>query len=265
MKRGSNCCSLMIPVVLLGSLFPAGCIIVPMRMKTAVKTPSGQRQAIPAEAPVAGKTTRQQVEEQYRAFAFDSGTPNLFWAQFQQSKWGVVAGTYGAAGGGRVWGVHNLLVTFDEKDVAKTVELVPEGNLPVRFAKMQKEGTLAPLDLSRSIQLAGKLVYGSESSVKLELSSTGATVTMHRVFPVRYKKQKPPVTTTAFIPSERIASVQIGGPAEQPVEGFNVTPLDLVLKFSRKTAHGKSIEFYGEPRAALTLARWVEQTRSANQ
>ncbi len=263
MKRGSICCSLMLPVALICSLCLglAGCIIVPIRMKTSVKTAAGEKLVAPVEAPVPGVTTRQQVEEKFKAFAVDSGTPGLFWGQFQKSSWAVFAGSYGFAGASRVWGTHNLLVTFDEKDIAKTVEFVPQKNLLHRFVVMHKEGVFPPLDLSNPIHVEGMMEQFVETSLTLELDSTGVTVTTQEEIQTIRKKPKPRLTS--FVPIAQVEGMHIGDPPLQWSTKFNDTPLDLKLKFSRMCAHGKSIAFYAEPQTALTLVRWIEQTKLA--
>jgi hypothetical protein len=66
-----------------------GVIVPPTRVTTAIKTTSGQKMGMPPLALEPGKSTRQQVESQYRAFAVDSGVPNLFWARYLESRWYV--------------------------------------------------------------------------------------------------------------------------------------------------------------------------------
>jgi hypothetical protein len=158
-----------------------------------------------------------------------------------------------------------MLVTFGETGVAKSVEFVPEKELGARFASMQKEGIFPPLDLSKPVQLEGMKPFQipTESSVNLELSSTGVTVTMQEEIRTLRKKPRPPLI--ASIPLAQVAGVHVGDIPNRWNSRFKEPPLSLKLKFSQKTTLGKSIDFYAEPRAALTLVRWLEQGKTAKQ
>lgn len=87
--------SLHVGLALLCVLPAAGCIVVPVRTKTVIQNPAGHKEPFPQLAIVPGRTTREQVEEQYKSFAVDSGAPNLFWGRFRKSSWAVFVGVGG--------------------------------------------------------------------------------------------------------------------------------------------------------------------------
>ena len=251
MKRGRVFCTLMLEVSMGSLLFLAGC--VPTRGRPLIRTTSGKDAVLAAQAPSLGQSTREDVEARYHAFAVDSGVPNLYWARFIESRW-LVAGMYGAT---RVWNAHNILVRFDETGLVRTEEEVPDHDLAARFASMQKAEGFPPLDLSTPLQV---LVTTAET---VEIS--GNELIFHQAAIPMYRGNKKKGVRPARI--VRIAIAQIADiqfeetldhlSAERPcVQGDCM--MRLHLKFAGKTELGEDYRFSAEPRAALTLVRWMQ-------
>ena len=128
-------------LLMLGCVFLATGCIIPVRTTTAVQNLTGQKQPLPKEAIVPGRTTREQIEQEYKSFAIDSGAPSLLWGRFRKSQWAVLWGVcarYGApgcAGADCAWGTYNLLVSFDSEGHVKTSETVRDKELVDRFVR----------------------------------------------------------------------------------------------------------------------------------
>lgn len=269
MKRTRMCCLLARQLSLLSLLSFAGCMIVPpTRVTTAIKTPAGKAEALSPLVAEPGKTTRRQVEEQYHAFAVDTGVPNLFWARYLESRW--YAAVYPAPPG-RIWKTRNILVSFDESGFVKTEENIPDTELIARFVGLQKAGAFPPLDLSSPIQVAGMEGYPT-SPMTLEVSSRGLTITLAQRT-LKLSKTKPSPAThgesqqpsPVFIPLEQIIGLQILDAGNFLGNEFMTPDSQLELKFSQKTALGKNFSFYLKQHAVLTLVRWMEQEKTAKQ
>ena len=242
----------------------AGCIMVPVRMTTSTQTPAGQKLTLPAALPEPNRTTRKEVEESYRAFAVPSGIPNLFWGQFQQSSWAIVFGTYGAAGGNRIWGTQNLLITFDDKDVAKTVEVVPENKLRGRIADLYSEKILPQLDFSQPIQVKGMGLYQySQTILTLELTHNAMKITADAATRAVRKKATPPEVETLSV--DQIKDLTVNEIPDHWDARFKEPPVSMKMRFVERSSFGKSIEFYVEPRDVITLICWHEQAGAGRQ
>lgn len=108
-------------------LWLTGCFGAATPMVKRERGPSGQqlpKNAIDPAFIKVGETTRDQVRSKLEMIDTGVDDPQFFWGRWASSKWGyvVAAGGYGAGAGdaGRVWSIHNLLVTFDEQGVARS-------------------------------------------------------------------------------------------------------------------------------------------------
>lgn len=267
-KAGRSLC---VGLALLCVLTAVGCIVVPVRTKTVIQNPAGLKEPFPKLAIVPGTTTREQVEEQYKSFAVDSGDPNLFWGRFRKSSWAVfvaVGGNGGAAGGGaRTWGTYNLLVSFDSRGNVKTFEIVRDKELLDRLVRMYKEHDFSPLDLSQHVSVSGTLNQRSDIFapaawqqahspgtwwVDLQLSESGLIVTKHKPDRIVRKKPLPQPPEIVTVPFVQIADISV-----RYTEDVNEIP--VTLRFAEKTALGKHVSFNVAPSALLTLVRWQQQ------
>jgi hypothetical protein len=268
MKRGKITQLLLPSLSLLCLLHLTGCVLVPpTRVTTAIKTSSGLSQALAPPAQVPKTATRQQIEELYRAFAVPTDVPNLFWAIYLESKWYV---NIYPAPPGRLWNSYNILALFNEDGSVKTFETVPNKKLAERFVSLQKQGVFPPLDLSQPLQVAARNTNPS-LAWNIELSLVGLTFrhpsdqrqrTAQPLTPSfrQQLRDQSSESEIIFVPAAQVTSVAV---EEKPMgEAFSNSDSCLQLTFSRKTTLGKTFEFSAEPRAALTLVRWLEQVRN---
>ena len=262
-RKGSRKNRLVVETLSILCLLAAGgCIIVPpTRVTTSIKTVGGTtaRLAPPAEV---GKSTRQQVEEQYRVFAVDSGIPKLFWARYMQSKWYVAIAPGPAT---RVWKTQNILVTFDEDERVKTFEVVPDDGLLPRLKELQSWGAIAPLDISSPIPIECTIdtLEVPHAPWRFEISSSGLNSRLEKpAWNASKEAKKQRVKTGAYgvaIPIDQIADLTVLDVGNNLTDPFETKQNDLLLRFTQKTSVGKSLEFYADPKETLTIARWFLQ------
>ena len=243
MRHEKNRCSLALLLALWFAFSLVSCIPLPVRMKTVVTDQAHKQQSLPDDPPIPGKTTRQQVEQEYKAFAVDSGVPNLFWGRFRKSSWAVPPD--------RVWSIENLLVSFDSNGIVKSFDTVSDTKLLEQIARLCKAQAIPPLDLSTPVHIGG--VAELNYRVDVQLFYTGLEVTMPR--PSRNPPKKPKPDETITIPSVQLTGIEIGFTGESQ-------PILVILKLSENTIFGKRIGFEAEPHMVLTLARWLGQMKA---
>jgi hypothetical protein len=148
----------LLPLIALFAL--TGCIagVAPMVMRN--HGPSGQQLAKNSFDPLSvkvGATTRNEALDKLSVINTGLDTPHFFWGRWATSKWGymfAVGGPEGAAWGdaGRIWGIHNLLVTFDEYGVAQKTQLMDDG-LPLWREIIKQSKSMQPIEMSTPISL----------------------------------------------------------------------------------------------------------------
>lgn len=217
-------------------------------MRTVITDPSLHQQSLPDDPPIPGKTTRQQVEQEYKVFAVESGVPNLFWGRFRKSSFAAPPAT------GRVWSVQNLLVSFDSNGIVKSFDIVPDTKLLDHLASLYKAQAIPSLDLSTPVPIGGEAEF--HYHVDVQLSSAGLEVTRPR--PSRNPPKRPKPNETIAIPSVQFAGIEIGF-SEEPL------PIEVILRLSEKTIFGKHIFFKAEPHMVITLVRWREQLKATKE
>jgi len=243
------------------SLGAAGCIILPIRTPTVIQNPNGEKQLLPRFALVPGVSTRQQVEDEYKAFSVDSGAPNLFWGRFRKSQWYfiVAVGGLGAAdvGGGRTWGTYNILVTFDRDGSVKTSEIVRDSQLIDRLVAMHNNHEFPPFDFSQPVTAGGWSGPAPSTTFDLDLSPGGVVVTRRKPGRVVHKVLQPRPPEVFQIPLAQIAVIKTGY-----TEDANAIP--VTIRFAEKTQLGTHVSFVTRPAGLLTLVRCIEQVRPQN-
>lgn len=257
MTRGRGPRLFVLPaLVLAGALAASACVIVPLRVPTRIEAPDGTRQALPAAPVVPGTTTRQEVEERYKAFAVAHDVPNLFWGRFLKSSWAVFWAVgwlgYGDAGGGRTWGSYNVLVTFDDQGSVKSSEVVPDRQYQEQMARATAELRTPPVDFTRTILIEGPpFDEGTRAgATDLELRADGVVVTRYPV--QRSKKKAPPPPRVAVVPLAGIERVEVG-------RSGTATTMDLVLRFTAKTEVGRRVTIPLDLSTATLVVRWWQQ------
>lgn len=254
--------SIMLPVVFLGAMGATGCVVVPVRMKTRVEGPAGTKLELPKRLVVPGATTRAEVEEWYREFAVEPGVPNLFWGRFRKSSWayyyavgvGSAGASAGGAGGGRTWGVYNLLVTFDPNGLVTSSALVPEKDLQARLAGAAAEAAAPPLDLTQPLFLENLVPDSSDRIRAIDLALTDTGLTVLKYPPWRSRTTPAPLPISAVVPMAQIERVQVGDGGTEAQGRVRVE-----LRFTEQTDVGRRVVLWAEPRWASVIVRWLAQ------
>jgi hypothetical protein len=131
-------------------LSSSGCVIAPVPLSTKAKDISGNPVRLDLAFLKAGSTTRGEVTKNLGPIDTQVNQANFFWGRWQSSSWGyggvVAVPDKGGAGGARVWGVHNLLVEFDQQGVVKSWSVVDDKKLLPQLGLLA--ATSPSLDLS---------------------------------------------------------------------------------------------------------------------
>ena len=252
-------------LLFLASFTLAGCLVVPIKMRTLQQTAAGQRTLVPSAPIVPGTTSWQDLQVQYEDIAVDSGDPDLFLAQYRTSGWALVYGVggLGAAqvGGGRLWDEIDIVATFDKEGLVKTFDQVPERQLGERIAQMQKRGQLSELNFTAPVRLNGQKTLVADTPVQIDLSLRDLNIQVTP--PAKKKKAPPPLIAT--LTAAQIAKLDLEAQDQWAPDAFRTRPFTVMLKFSASTAIGKKLQVDLEPADALTLVRWLAQQGSPPQ
>src|SRR6266852_7975281 len=159
--------------------FCQGCLVLPLRAPTRTNGSSGAMEKINLDFIQSGKTTREEITTKLGGTDTGIKDKQLFLGRWASSKWGVlwaVGGGYSAVGGwNRAWARHNVLVSFDDRDIVQQYHEFPNGELVKQLSAWVAEGHGQPLDLSAPIEVAvehrhaagvcfpGTLVLGNDS------------------------------------------------------------------------------------------------------
>lgn len=250
--------SVVLAAVLLGAMAATGCVVVPMGMRTRVEVPAGTKQALSKNEFVPGKATREDVEGRYGVAAVGTDVPGLFWGRFRKSSWAfgfftLLPAPY--ATGGRLWGVRNLIVTFDDHGSVRESFIIDEGDLHRPLMQALAEVSAPPGAWEQPLSIRGRDPDPEESggSVDLELTGTGAVVTKHPRLSRDGRPRSPVAVATVGLADIESLTVGHGGKAPDAVE--------IVLKFRTKTSVGDRLKFPVDPPDAVTIARWWGQVR----
>jgi hypothetical protein len=129
----------------------SGCVIVPTRLPTQTRDTSGQSRKIDLTFLKPGVTTREEVGKTLASIDAQVDRADLFWGRWESSTWGyggfVALPGAGGAGGARVWGSQNLLVSFDQKGLVKSWVVVDDKKLDQQLDALDASSSV-PLDFS---------------------------------------------------------------------------------------------------------------------
>lgn len=198
-----------------------------------------------------GATTRQEVLVKFSMINTGYDDPHLFWGRWARSQWGywwiVVApspnggGGAGAGDAKRIWHVHNLLITFDDKGVVTGTQLL--GDTAQLWRELNKHAAgLPPADATQSISLYGK--------VRIALSS-------ERVEAVRIGRK----TTTVRVTPGKIIRIAHNGPGNKSNSPGSSCH---VLYLSEKTTLGNKFRFCSEGPTLIATLRYLHRYGSPN-
>ena len=241
---------LMVPILAVAALAESGCVLVPMKMTTRFEDSEGRMVTLPKGVIVRGTTTREEVAARFGSIEIESGVPGLYWGRARKSTWGlgfatVLPTVY--AGGGRSWGIVNLLVTFDDRDRVTDYAIIGDPHLQAPLVRMVTAAAPPPLALSGTLRLED--LSGSTTRHDVELTPAVVTVTTTRY---RSNVRRP---SAAAIPLQVVRRVRIG----EGGEDAGATKLEI--RFSEKTMAGEKVTLAVTPRAAADLVRWLAQVR----
>jgi len=250
--------SVVLAVVLLGAMTATGCVVVPMKMRTRVEAPAGTKRVISKNDLVPGKTTREDVEGRYGAAAVGTDVPGLFWGRFRKSSWAFAAFTAlpaPYATGGRLWGIRNLIVTFDEYGSVKDSFIVDEGDLHRPLMQALAEISALPREWGQPLSIRGHEPDPEKpgGAVDLVLTNAGAVVTRHPRWTRHPLPQAPPAVVTARLAD--IESLTVGHGGDDP------SSVEVVLRFKEETSVGHHLTFKVDPQDAILIARWWAQVK----
>lgn len=239
--------------------FCQGCIVVPMRAPTQNTGAGGE----PLKGKVAldfiqtGKTSREEVGEKLGWMNAGIKDQRFFLGRWSSSSWGtawVVAGTgsSGAGGWNRLWGTHNVLVEFDDKDVVKKYRVFSDSELVPELAARVAERPEPLLDLSKPVEISirhrhgpkkyfdGTLVLGADSFVY-----RGAGKERKHDFEISPKQ---------------IGEIRLAGLQDHTDAHY----LDQDIHFTTKTAVGTKMTARVDLPTLLLLVKYIAQTKTAS-
>jgi hypothetical protein len=176
--------SVVLAIVVLGAVATTGCVAVPIRMRTRVEAPAGTKQVLSRNDFVPGKTTREDVEGRYGAAVVWNDVPGLFWGRFRKSSWAFAAVTAlptPCATGGRLGGIRNLIVTFDEYGSVRDSFIIDEGDLHRPLMQALAEVPAPPREWGQPLRIRGRDPYAVEVVLKFRSKTS---VGDHLKFPV---------------------------------------------------------------------------------
>ena len=235
-----------LPLLLAGLLACLGCIGA-TRLSARSHGPEGadiQKQELDLSFLQVGITRRDDVLS--RLHSVDSGysNPHLFWGRWSDSKWGywvvvVGMGGGGAAGAGRNWHVHNLLVTFDEKGVMQEQKLID--NDRVLWRELHTRLADAPrLDLSQPMAIPLEGSYDYDTPVRLTISKDA----IH----VKHRKARR---------SCDISPLNVSRFQHWSTKGASPGTTCHILKLAERTAAGKRVSFCAAPMDVATMFQYL--------
>jgi hypothetical protein len=201
----------------------------------------------------AGSTSREDVITKLHAIDTSYSNPKLFWGRWSQSKWGYwwfVAGpcSSNCAGGDakRIWHVHNLLVTFDEKGVMQTQKMIDDDRTLWRTLNSEL-GKMPPLELSEPL--------------KLSLGSADPSTVILTKDAIHVERRK--ASKSFDVSPQKVTRIDHGKFGPQGHTSSAVTSCHK-LYLAEKTKSGKSFSFCGMPTDVAILFQYLHEYGSAN-
>ena len=206
-----------------------------------------------------GVTSRSEVGQTLGWL--DVGYPNsyVFWGRWSSSAmgyWFVAGGGYNAAaGGGRIWGVHNVVLSFDDHGLLRETHLTDEGALLLTLHQTFVECGGSPLDLSTPIVLEVEHWHvNSASYVPAKLELAAQTLDLQEFSRSLHYAH--------FSPSE-ILSVTHSGMTSQAQNRENPAAATVTLFLQSRTPVGEKLTLRMSPNDLATLVQYLDQTAPA--
>ena len=230
-----------------------GCLVVPLRVPTKTRTPSGElKQKVDPSFISTGVTTREEVVQKLGWIDTGVRDDHFFFGRWVESTWGVVwaAGGYGAGGAGwnRNWNVHNLLLDFDEKGVVRQITSFPDKQiLEMLAARSLPDGDHAK-DEGIPIEISVEYRRGPKTY-------PGALSLGHDAFVFLADRQTKPKERYDFTTAAaNISHLSLSGTVKEHPEKVDVT-----IHFTDKTPVGRKFNVRVGMPGAAALVKYLQQ------
>lgn len=233
------------------TLFAFSACVGATRMITRERGPSGEqlpKHALDLSFVNPGVTTRDEVVSKLSMVNTGYDDPHLFWGRWATSKWGYFAGVAGPYGGGaadanRIWHVYNLLITFDDRGVAQSKQLLDDD--PQFWREVHKQtASLPPVDVTDAISFV--------------VTGDGAQrITLAREW-VEAERPTGAIRTVRIAPSKILRFRHAGPKDKRNSPGISCH----VFYLSEKTAFGRKISFCTDGPNLLATFRYLHRYAS---
>lgn len=244
--------------VFLSLLTLSGCLGSPVPLPRRDRGASGAEHKLDLTFLKPGTTSRAEVDEKLGWLDVGYRNPRLFWGRWSSSNMGywVIVGGYGGAGGtaGRVWGLHNILVSFDNTGMVRNSQLCDEKaivrTLRDRFLEIETES----LDLQQGLTFEVEHLHVAGGKYEQAvLSLRPGSLEIHK-----FSNQDQYVT---IVPS-RILEVRHAGSISNSANKDNPGRIMVTLVLPEKTRLGKKVMLRMPPDVLATLILFLNENGS---
>jgi hypothetical protein len=236
------------------------CLGSPVPLSRRDRAASGEERKLDLTFIQAGKTSRAEVNEKIGWMDTGYRNPHVFWGRWSSSTlgyWVVVGGPGGAEDlSRRVWGLKNLIISFDQNGLVRDSQLSDETELIRMLHQTFVETEAEPLDLTQSLTFA--VEYRDGRTYKLANLSFGPDSIVVQGVRRSYVNIAP----------TQISEVRPPGPMSQDV-GWNLDRPGaterpgITLLLSEKSRRGKEIILRMPADALATLILFLNEKGSA--
>jgi len=238
--------------------------IAPMRIPTRTRSVSGTEQKGKVELDFlqVATTTREEVEAKLGWLDAGVKGERLFVARWAESGWGVGyavggggpgAAPAGEIGGGRLWGIHTLLVEFDESGVVTSSQVVSEDSLAKALSAWAAKSAGGEVDLYVPVRLTIYHRHFSDGAFpEAQLTLTHETLQFEETGEGKHN---------FVLPSQKLGRLAYvsyfarGVPDEPGV-------INHTLHLRERTKAGKKLTFRSDVPTLVTLVKYLAQTRA---
>jgi len=232
-----------------------GCLGSPVPLPRRDRGTTGEEHKLDLTFLKPGQTSRAQVDQQLGWLDIGYHEPHLFWGRWSSSAMGywIVVASYNnaATAGGRVWGVHNLVLSFDDQGLLRESHLANEESILRTLHQSLRESGASPLDLSSPLTLDVGHWHSSFATFE-------RTTLVLRPGSLDLQEFSRQLHYAHFTPADVVA-VNHSGLTSQSQNREKPENATLTLKLSRDTRMGKKITLRMSPQSLLTLIRYLDQ------
>jgi hypothetical protein len=252
--RRLACSAMWVVLVASAAALCQGCLVVPVRAPTHTNGFSGKMEKVNLDFLEAGKTKRQEVAEKLGETDTGIKEDRLFVGRWASSKWGVlwmVAGNNTGVGGwNRAWARHNVLISFDDRDMVQQFHEFSDEELVKQLSAWVTEGHAQPLDLSSPIEVPVDHRHSSG------VCSPGTLVLQRDSFEFRENEKHSFKISPKQIKELRLTSIGHGDKSDPRY-------MNETIHFKQKTAAGGKMTIRVDVPTIMILVKYLERTRSS--